>query len=74
VFPNPAKDKIRLERLNNASDKMAVEIRSMTGALVKTKSIDQMNEVIEIGDLPVGMYLMTISSDQFIQNERIIKR
>lgn len=74
LFPNPAQNQIRLERLNNSSDNMVVEIRSMTGALIKTTSFDQMNESIEIGDLLVGMYLMTIISNQTIQTERIIKR
>ncbi|HAH26170.1 MAG TPA: hypothetical protein DCL77_20810 [Prolixibacteraceae bacterium] len=74
VFPNPAQNQIRLERLNNTSNNMVVEIRSMTGALIKTKSIANLNEVIEIGDLLPAMYLMTISSNQYIQTERIIKR
>ncbi|HEY3369818.1 MAG TPA: sugar-binding protein [Prolixibacteraceae bacterium] len=74
VFPNPAQNQIRLERLNIASDRMVLEIRSMTGALVKSKPVESMNEVIDIGDLLPGMYLMTILSDQYFQTERIIKR
>lgn len=74
VFPNPTQNRIRIERLNSASDMMQVEIRSMTGALVKSHLLSNMNEVIEIGDLLSGIYLMTISSGQYFQSERIIKR
>jgi len=74
VFPNPALNQIKLQRMNNTSKKMVAEIRSMTGALVKTISVDNLNEVIEIGDLLPGMYLMTILSDQYFQSERFIKR
>ena len=74
VYPNPAQNQVRIERLNNTSDKIKVEIRSMTGALVKSHSVTKMNEVIEMGNLLPGMYLMTISSNQYFQSERIIKR
>jgi len=74
VFPNPAQNQIKLQRMNNTSEKLVVEIRSMTGALVKTNSVVNMNEIIEIGDLLPGVYLMTILSDQFFQTERFIKR
>ena len=74
VFPNPALNQIKLQRMNNTSEKLVVEIRSMTGALVKTKSVDNMNEVIEIGDLMPGVYLMTILSNQYFQSERFVKR
>ena len=74
VFPNPAQDQIKLQRTNNTTEKMVVEIRSMTGALVKTRSVNNRVEVIEIGDLLPGVYLMTILSNQYFQSERIIKR
>ena len=74
VYPNPAQNQIRIERLSNDSESMRVEIRSMTGALVKSSLVNSMNEWIEIGNLLPGMYLMSISSDQYLQSERIIKR
>ena len=74
VFPNPALNQIKLQRMNNNSEKLVVEIHSMTGALVKTNSVDNMNEVIEIGDLQSGVYLMTILSNQYFQTERFIKQ
>ena len=74
IFPNPAQNHIKLQRTNNTAGKLVVEIRSVTGALIKTMSIDNRYEVIEIGDLLPGIYLMTILSDQYVQTERIIKR
>lgn len=74
VFPNPAQNQIKLQKMYNTTEKLVVEIRSMTGALVKTNSIVGMNEIIEIGDLQPGVYLMTILSNQYFQTERFIKR
>ena len=74
LYPNPVQNQIRIERLNSASDKMIVEIHSMTGALVKSQSVNGMNEMLEISDLRAGIYILTILSDQYKQTERIIKR
>lgn len=74
VYPNPAQNQVWIEKLSNTSGSMSVEIHSMTGALVKSKSIDAMSEVIQIGDLLPGIYMVTIVSDQYMQTERIIKQ
>jgi hypothetical protein len=74
VYPNPAKNVVKIERKGTQTTPMLVEIRSATGALVKSVMISGNQEVIEIGDLLSGMYVMSIISDKSIQSERIIKR
>jgi len=74
VFPNPAKNRINIEKLADSNEKMTVEIRSITGALLKTMSFDNRNQSIEIGDLIPGVYILTISSDKNFQTERIVKQ
>ena len=74
VFPNPAKNRINLEKLNNSAESMTTEIRSIAGVLLKTRTFNNPKQSIEIGDLTHGVYLMTISSDKSIQTERIIKQ
>ena len=74
VFPNPVKNLINLEKLNNSAESMTIEIRSITGALLKTRTFNSPQQSIEIGDLTHGVYLMTISSDKSIQTERIVKQ
>ena len=74
VFPNPAKNLINLEKLNNSTGNMSIEIRSITGALLKTRTFENRNQSIEIDDLIPGVYLLTISSDKTFQTERIVKQ
>lgn len=74
VYPNPAQNQVRIERLSNASDQLEVEIRSVTGALVRSVSVIGMTQVIEMGDFLPGIYLVSITSDQYQQSERIVKR
>jgi hypothetical protein len=74
VYPNPAKNLINLERLNNSTENMTIELHSLTGTLLQTKTFEGHNQSIELGDLTHGVYLMTISTDKSIQTERIIKQ
>lgn len=74
VFPNPAQSQVIIERLSNETDHLKVEIHSATGALVKIVSLTGRTQVIEMGDLLPGIYLVNISSDKYFQSERIVKR
>jgi len=74
VFPNPAKNLINFQKLADSNEKMAIEIRSITGALLKTRSFDSRNHSVEIGDLTPGIYFLTISSDKNFQTERIVRQ
>jgi hypothetical protein len=74
IFPNPAVNRMKIERKNDSSEPLLVEIHSITGALVKSVNFTGSNEVIEIGDLQGGVYVLKISSDKHFQSERIIKR
>lgn len=74
VFPNPAKNLIHLEKLDNSAENMSIEIRSITGALLKTRTFENRNQNIEMDDLIPGVYILTISSNKTFQTERIIKK
>lgn len=74
VFPNPAQNRIKIERMNNDQTVMTVEMRSLTGALVKSFLLNEKEKSVETGDLMPGVYLMSIISDKQIQTERIVKR
>lgn len=74
VFPNPAQNRIKIERMNNDQTVMTVEVRSLTGALVKSFLLNEKEKSVETGDLMPGVYLMSIISDKQIQTERIVKR
>jgi hypothetical protein len=74
VFPNPAQNILKIERKGNEQKILTIEVRSMTGALVKSGFLKRHEESVEIADLTPGMYIMSIISDKQIQSERIVKR
>jgi hypothetical protein len=73
VFPNPAKDVINIERINDDSEELSFEIRSITGELVKASSYKTRSQIINLTDLTSGMYFLTVFSGKYSQTERIIK-
>ncbi|HLN74734.1 MAG TPA: sugar-binding protein [Prolixibacteraceae bacterium] len=74
VFPNPVQNRIKIERKDNDLKVLTVEVRSLTGALVKSILLKENEGTIDIDDLKAGMYLMSIISDKQIQSERIVKQ
>lgn len=74
VFPNPAQNRIQIERRINDQKNLIVEVRSLTGALAKSTLLNGNQETIDLGDLMPGMYLLNIISDKKVQSEKIIKR
>ncbi|HET6556986.1 MAG TPA: sugar-binding protein [Prolixibacteraceae bacterium] len=74
VYPNPAENRLKIERKIKSAETLTVRILSVTGTLAKTVSLKGSQETIEISDLMPGMYVLNISSDKYIQSERIIKR
>ncbi|MBQ8958405.1 MAG: T9SS type A sorting domain-containing protein [Bacteroidales bacterium] len=57
LFPNPAKEQIRIEGLEGESE---IEIYNAMGQLVKAVQLSD-NEAVGIGDLSAGLYLMRIN-------------
>ena len=74
VFPNPAINQITLERMDNISGVMLLEIHSATGVLLKTMAFEGSHQTVDISDLIPGVYLFTVSSDKKFQSERILKK
>lgn len=74
VFPNPAKNSIRIEKMTDTSENIVIEIRSLTGALVKTCMLANRNISVNISDLNPGVYLLNVSSGNRTQTERLIKQ
>lgn len=71
VYPNPATDKVTFSQTQD--DDVTLEIRSLTGSLVREMQLSSLSETVEISDLAKGMYLFNLSTNSFSQTERIIK-
>lgn len=59
IFPNPAKEYIVLNNVENS----IVEIFNTMGVLVKTISVSQSQNRIDIGDLSAGTYIVNIDCE-----------
>lgn len=71
IFPNPASETIQINT-DMILDKSTVEIYSINGNLIKTKTLNNQSE-INISDLPTGTYLMKINVDNKTLTEKFIK-
>ena len=75
VYPNPTADVINLD-YENILDDSELQIFDMTGRKVYSSimSNDSAKKSISVGDLPNGIYQVTISSDgQIMDQTRFIK-
>jgi hypothetical protein len=57
VFPNPAKDQIRIE-LDQSASSGEVQIYHIAGGLVYRENISSPSTTLTISHLPVGMYVL----------------
>jgi hypothetical protein len=63
IYPNPATDQITIEGLRENS---TVTITSILGNKVKVlNSMNIHNAMISVGDLPAGIYLITITAENY---------
>lgn len=71
IFPNPANDKVNLVLPNDKGYHLQARLFSMTGQLIKTFGIDQSLNVLDVSDIPSGVYLLHMGSTK---KKIIIKR
>ncbi len=70
IFPNPASNYLTIESAENS----LLEISSIDGKRVRSVKIERGNISIDITDLPKGIYLLNLTSDNHKHSEVIIKR
>ncbi|MEZ4720998.1 MAG: T9SS type A sorting domain-containing protein [Flavobacteriales bacterium] len=73
VFPNPTSDYVSVQTAFSSSGKLQLDIYTVNGQLIQSHKTGVMagNHVskVDLKDVPVGMYLMTISLDGQRLNE-----
>jgi len=72
LYPNPASDIVTLNIGNTNNADLSLNIYNVIGNLVKSEMLKQNNRQISIGDLSNGVYLVTIKSKDFTENQRLI--
>ena len=72
IYPNPACDIVNLN-INNANNaNLTLNIYNVIGALVKTETLEQNQQQINIEDLSNGIYMVEIKSKEWTGNQKLI--
>ncbi|MEA2105600.1 MAG: GEVED domain-containing protein, partial [Bacteroidota bacterium] len=73
VYPNPAIDYITVT-VENGSRVGTISIYNMIGSLVKVEEINGNEKEVDISDLPVGSYIISIEDEKEPITKQIIKQ
>lgn len=73
IYPNPAKDKINIEGIRTADGTITIKIKSINGAILMTKKIDQTAHTytLETSMLQTGIYFIEIAKGP--KSSKVIK-
>ena len=74
IYPNPNSGIITIDGLDLLStDKCMVEIRSISGTALIRKEVYERKTIINMSELPPGLYICTLKNNQIHRAYRIIK-
>lgn len=72
LYPNPAHEKFNITTLNNISIKQ-IDIVDLNGRKVISVSPNSSNAVIHVEELRSGTYMVTITTENGVKNEKFVK-
>ena len=72
VYPNPASDIINLKIDDSNITELTLNIYNIMGTLVKSEILEQNNRQINIKNLSSGVYIVTVSSNEFSENIKLV--
>ncbi|MDB5226846.1 MAG: SpoIID/LytB domain protein, partial [Bacteroidota bacterium] len=74
IYPNPAKNSIYIQSKTNNALKISLSLTNIIGQEVQQKNISNVNSYeLSLKDLPVGVYILSISDKTGIGSIKIIK-
>jgi hypothetical protein len=73
VFPNPAKDMVRINVSGSMGANPIVSIFDATGKLIRQAGFNSRNSEVTVSDLAPGMYLLKYQDDNNRQSQRFRK-
>lgn len=72
IYPNPATEKIHIA--NSEHSTVAVTIQDITGKTVKTATLEQGDNIIDVNDLVSGMYMVTFKNTNMQTTKKFVKQ
>jgi PKD repeat protein len=76
IFPNPTHDRVTVQALLGRPGKAVVELIDFRGRVLRRKdfdSVSDLDEVLDLGDLASGMYILRVTSELGPKAWKIIK-
>lgn len=79
IYPNPAQDKAFMDFTVNHAGNYSIEITSITGAMVKSINLGELNEgnfrkSFDLNDVSNGVYVVTLKSTAYTSSKRLVVR
>lgn len=74
VFPNPTTNRITIETKENTMTPYNIELKTIYGNTIINKQTFLNTEILNLENLPTGIYLLAIKSSNKLKVERIIKQ
>lgn len=77
IWPNPVKDQLQLSvQFDQRPEKLQVEIRSPLGGILHHQEFVtgmQLNTSLDVADLPAGMYMISIRTEDALTTKSFVK-
>ena len=73
IFPNPTNNKLNIKSLENSVISL-IEIFNIQGGLLKTQSLENKQYTMDMGDLPSGVYIVSIHTNKGNIMKKLIKQ
>jgi hypothetical protein len=73
VYPNPVEDMLQL-RLPRPGTVQQIEVHTMEGRALETRSSDQSTETISFSAYTPGMYVITITTSEGVYRSKVARR
>ena len=73
IYPNPARDYLRIETNSASLTRKSVSLFTMSGRLVRSGFFNENTHTVKINDLEAGMYILNIVQDNTSVSRKIIK-
>lgn len=74
ITPNPANESIFINIPTSGKNSYIISIYNISGSLIKWKKINSLENKIDVSDLKVGMYFISVQFDDEIVIEKFIKK
>ena len=73
IYPNPANTRLIIEFECNENEKTSVEFINSIGQIIQVYTIFDRKNEINIGDLPLGLYIVRIQKNNMLFYRKILK-